>query len=388
MNNNFTIVFSLFFAWIERISKRKLFPYILSLILVLLSLFFTKPTFSDFYSKSLAWETVMLKSNDLTNQLQHIDPSNWLSKKVFRISIPVLIKVFHLSPIHVIILQYFINYFLLFFCYHLVLKITKDTVISTLISCGITFIYFGKSGFYDLSYQWFDVFAYFSLILAMYSKSYLSIFFFSTFAAWTDERGFIALSIVFLFHQLEKIKIDSFSIIQFFKLKKSAFFVVLAGFCYLAIRKFLSYKYDMHTPSDGATFKLINYTIPYLKIGMWTFLEGFWILFLFFILQCLIYKKFGILLIIILPIIVISIVSVCVTDITRSGSYMVPIIFVLVGMLYSKSHVNEFRIILLVCFLVTLLFPTVMICPDFEKEKMFPLSFLVWITKHFSFFNF
>src|SRR6186713_3449619 len=97
-----------FFSWIERRSTHKNYPLYLTLILVGSSLFLAFPRY-DLYRNTTAWDVTMLKSKDLTNNLQHIPPASYLAKKVFRLTVPVIIRIFHLNRIAVLVIQFILG---------------------------------------------------------------------------------------------------------------------------------------------------------------------------------------------------------------------------------------------------------------------------------------
>src|SRR4051812_373144 len=125
-------------AWVDRFSvlienssSSRFYPLRLSLLLMFLSLLFATPKFTAFNPSSYAWQTVALKSSDLTNQLNHIDPHSWLSKKVFRLTVPINMRISHLPPLGILILQYLLGIGLLVLCYKLSIRILNDAVNAT-----------------------------------------------------------------------------------------------------------------------------------------------------------------------------------------------------------------------------------------------------------------
>jgi hypothetical protein len=76
------------------------------------------------------------------------------------------------------------------------------------------------------------------------------------------------------------------------------------------------------------------------------------------------------------PILVLGTVAGCVTDITRSGSFMLPIVFVLIrypGIFFNQL---QMRSILFSCFAITLLFPPVFVCLDWGAANWYFSPFL------------
>jgi len=371
-----------FYDWVEIKSSIKFYPFYLALFLVICSVVFVWPRYDLINTHSVAWNTVIIKSKDLTNSLTYIPSGSWLAKKVFRLTVPVIMKVTHLTPIGIFILQSILGYLLIVFSYKLCYRILKDSVSSTFIAAGIIFLYFGRASFYDFFCCWFDGFAYFFIIMAFFCRNSIGIFLFSTLAAWTDERAFIALSIVFLFHQIINISKSPIKLKHLIALNNKSIAVIFAMAFYLIIRLFLQINYGMHTPTGGVGLAMLKVTLPVLTIGIWTFLEGFWLLLIvtcFFIIKNKEYVFFVVVLIILS---VFFVVSGCVTDITRSGSYLVPFIFVLIIYLNKKIQLYELRRLFLICFIITFLFPSVFVGADWKMTAWFQSSLIILLFRH------
>ena len=141
----------IFYDWIEKKSIKKYYCFYLAFILMLCSLTLAMPNFSTFNPNSDTWDAIILKSKDLTNSLNLYEPSSGIAKKVFRLLVPIIIRITHLNPLGIVILQYIIGYLLILYCYKLSLKILNDAVSSTFIASGIVFLYFGRACFGESS---------------------------------------------------------------------------------------------------------------------------------------------------------------------------------------------------------------------------------------------
>jgi hypothetical protein len=370
---------------IERRSNCKYYEIKLSFMLVFLTCFFSTPmVFYFFFQEGLpsAWETVMLKSVNLTDTLDHIEPYSWQAKKVFRLTIPVLIKLFHLPPYIIISFQILVGYLLFLFSYRLAFRISKDSIQATLITSGFAFLYFGKASIFEYQYAWFDGFSYFFLIMAMYSRNIYSIIFFSTLAAWNDERAFIALSFVFLFQFFENFSTNKMTIKDLFNVNKNAIAVLIAIFFYIFVRLVISYYFNMLTPHEGVGLNIIFRTYSFIPIGLLTFFEGFYILlavfFIFMIKSSDYLRSFFIS----VPLLIMTVVSFCVTDITRSGSFALPIVFIAIHFLKNKICEKEMRAILLICLLISFIIPPVFICVDWSITSMLTKPSLIRMLEY------
>ncbi len=375
-NNSIAIPF---YKWIETKSKIKSYPFLFALFLMIASLLLVTPKFSIFNPDSMGWSTVKLKSNDLTNSLTTIYRKNWNAKKVFRLTVPVIMRITHAKPLAILILQYVLGFFTILNLYKLAYKITEDPVTSTFTAAGIVFLYFGRAAFYDIEFAWFDGFTFFCLITALYSQNFIIIFLLSSVAAWTDERGFIALSIVLLYHQLKNLNLSEITIKSLLLPQKNSIAVISAVACYIAVRLSLTHLYNMHTPSGDANYLVLQKTLPYLGIGMWTFIEGFWMMVLFSFILMLKNKNYLLGFLLLSVICLFTLIAGCVLDVTRSGSFMVPVLFIF--LLYLKNNINKenLRKLLLASFIFSLLFPPFLLCldPDWHLNALFQFPFYI-----------
>ena len=331
---------SLFF-WIEKKSEKWYYVYVLSLFSILATCQLN--SIYEFKTRSviIKWNVLLLKSQDLTNSLDFLDPARNEAKLVFRLFIPVLIRLFHLNYIKLHIIQYIVGYLLIIASFKLADKLLKDKVSASFITIGLVCTYFGKTSFYDMATYWFDGFAYFFIILGMLVSSPFLIFLFCTCAAWVDERAFMALSIVLVFQQL--ILIKSKNKIQFkdlIVLNSRSIAVLIAILTYVVFRLYLQTYYSMHTPlSEGlVSFNTFEKNIPFFPMGLLSFLEGFWLLYFIFSLITIKNREYLLFTLISLIVIVFSTSAGMVFDVTRSGSYLMPLIFVIIIVLTNNFH--------------------------------------------------
>ncbi len=380
-------VFNNLNEFVERKSKTKFYDYRYAALLFFISMIFALPEVLLYFKgesslHNTGWETVILKSKDLTNNLSHVDPYLWKSKKVFRLTIPVIMKVFNLTVTNIVILQILIGYFFFLFSFRLSKDILGDSVQATFFTFGLAFLYLGRASLFEYGNAWFDGFSYFFLLLALYSKNIFSVFTFSMLAAWNDERAFLGLSLVFLFHYFQTYQIDKPSYWNITNINKSAIFVIIAMFAYLLIRYMLFSIYNMQTPTAGANLDVIRQTYSFLPIGLFSFFEGYYFLlfafvFLFFDKGSNYIKLFWVG----SASIILFVVSFCVTDVTRSGTFAFPLIFIAIQHIRAHLSNGELKILLLLSSLFTLFVPPIFICVDWDTVEFFPTSSLMWIIR-------
>lgn len=344
---------------IETKANYKYYSIILCFILVIVSILFAFAPAINSDTNSLTWQVIMLKANDLTNSLSFLPKDSGLSKKVFRLTVPIFIRVFHLNVNSVLILQYILGYGILFYSYRLSVRILSDVVIATFIVVGMAFIYFGRAAFVDVISIWFDAWAFFFLVLTLYCQKTYLIFIFASFAAWTDERALIALPIGVLFHQIANLN-QSYSFKTFVKINTKSFSVIVAIIGYLFVRYLLGKLYNMHTPISseaGVSFSEIKRNIDFIPLGIWTFLEGFWIIIIVGIVSTFIQKDYFLLSSLVIQLLISTVVACCVYDITRSGAYVFPIVFVVLVYLRQKIDVIALKRLVFQAAYISFLFP-------------------------------
>ncbi len=330
------------------------------------SIFLAWPCFNCFDPGSIAWEVVFRKAADPLDDLRDVPEYLWLSKKVFRLTVPLIISIMGLGPIGTIVLQFAVNYLLFAFTFKLALRVLKDPIAATWLTAGLAFLYFGRAGLHDLEHLWFDGLAFFFLIAAMHARRPIAIFLWCTLAAWTDERAFMALGNVLLFHQLEGVPDRS---IRLLRPKPNGVAALIAIGAYLVLRIILAGRYDLPTSTYGAEPAYLERTLIYLPIGAWTFLEGFWIILIAVVGLAFRSRHYFLAFFLAIASLCAIMIAGSVSDITRSGSYLVPIVFVCLLML--KEHLAEIPIrrLLLVAGVTSLLFPAVIVCPDWEIAR-------------------
>jgi len=368
-------IYDYIIGFVGKLSKKAYYPFLLCLSLCLVGWILVYPiifevTYKTFFADiqvpadpnhkynlfKEAWEVVTFKSKNLSHSLGHIDPDSWLSKKVFRLTIPLIMNVMHIPPVGIIAMQVLAGFLILLYCYRLSNRMMEDSISSTFFTAAVSFTYVGRSAYVD-TYTWFDAFSYLLLILSIYFTRPLLVFLFAFLTAWIDERSFIALSIVFLFHQTRADLKSKNEHISIFKLNGKSLAVILAVTSYLLIRFYLQYKYGMRTPTGLVGLYVIKHTLSHLGIGVWTFLEGLWFIYLLSLAYLWMDGDWRMLAVISFPFFMFTAISASVYDTTRSGSFLFPIIFMSMSVILRKMTVPDMRKVLLICFLSCLTYP-------------------------------
>jgi hypothetical protein len=353
------------FIKIESLSAGKYFKYKIVFALVLINLFFATPPYHYFSAlvdctegptKCENWTAVLKKVDKPLDGLKEFPPESHAAKKVYRITVPVIMKLTFSNPYRIYLIQFFLGIITLLIIYNYSFKILdNDAVSASLLITGIAFIYFGRSFFVDL-YSWFDGWAFFFLLLTVLLNRWYFILAAAILASWTDERALIALLIAFIAHQTTLNKRNNYSFLELIKLNKNSVAILASIVLYLLVRFYLE-SINVKTPSPNVGLTTIIRQIEFIGFGLWSFFEGFWLLVLLFFALTLYNKHYILSIVYFIPIIVLSIVSFMVFDITRSGSYMFYIIFPMIIYIYRYIAKNSIRILLLFSALVSFIFP-------------------------------
>lgn len=361
------------YPWVAQKSAHRFYAYALVLLCVGLGLLFVFPATIGFNQE--AWDAVLLKSREPTHTLSHVAPDSWVAKKVFRLSVPVLVRVFHLNAAGVMAAQFALGFLLLIVGYNLSLRLVKDAVAATFIAAGMAFLYFGRTCFTELYYATFDGWGYCFLILTLYFRNRAAVFLFASLAAWTDERAFLVLPTAMLFHQMTGPRTDQagtdaedaersrfgaralFPWLSPRSLDGRALTVLAAMIGYVLLREYMTWRYHMVTPLWAVGAPVLKYNMPYLPFGTITFLEGYWL--------ALGVAWFGmakrrhvfLALAVAGQVAVSTVVAGCVYDITRSGSFLFPIVFVAFAYLKACLDERALRLTAFLCMVLTFVFP-------------------------------
>lgn len=279
-------------------------------------------------------------------EASNFDESLNVAKRDLRILPPIIGKTIGFNSIGLIILNNLMNCGFIFLTIVLFERILRNRTTSFLFSLGLSLTFLGKSGFTDTIYAHFDMIAFFLNLLAMCSHPILAIplMFLSFFV---DERALISGFFVLLYFYI--IQKDSKPNIKY-----------LVGFiisivAYIISRYLLFTYFRLQTPIGNTAdvgLKVLSLNILSFRgiIGTFLTFEFFWIIvFLAFIqLKYLdLNQKLGSLLLILVGIGS----SWLVYDITRSISYIFPLVFLsvfIINKIYDSKILNYIAFVIMV----------------------------------------
>ena len=309
--------------------------FIISIISVCVALFFTKPKMldieRDLNTNTLQlWKAVEIKKNNLASDLSEFAPNSGEAKYVFRLTAPVIMKVFDLSrkSLFIVVLAFG---FLTYIYWNLIcLNLFKSVKYSFLLSIGLATSYFGVAFYIDTGTP-VNAISYLLILMGIYftiKRSYL-LYPILILMFFNDERAILAYSFIG-YHQLFN---QNFN---FKKLLGKDFLLLCSTFLFCLITKvILSQIWNISTPLSGVGLDILIGQWKYLNFGLFTGLEGFIIpiaIACYFFLR----KKNWIELSFILGISIIFIIGASiVSDMTKSIAYLVPFTIILLSRISS-----------------------------------------------------
>ena len=344
------------FRLIHKITCRKNW-FILSTVLALAgALFFAFPGYKEItqgdYPKG--WDAVLEKSaNPFLNMGDKYGNGSHDSKLTFRLTVPLIAHGLRLGVYGLIILQFCAGVISLGLSVWIGYQFTRDKVIGLLTGLLFAGTYAGTTAFVELR-GIFDGIAIFFLLLALSSKNFIIISTAAFLASWTDERGWIALSLVLLYHAIPEPG-QKFTLTWRDFVKRPTIAVATGAIGYVVTRLVIASVFSLETSTGGVGLSLFIDQFNQFPMGTWTALEFGWVL---VVLSCILLIRFRAFLYVTLYLValaVIIIVSLSVVDITRSMAYLIPAIFIAIKILATFLPPEKLRHLLLWSSLFTLI---------------------------------
>jgi hypothetical protein len=332
-----------------------------AIVAMLLSFFNNQSPLNDFKTY---YEEVIIKkgeyflynvtkdrSQNLTEHRIYEEPAS--NNRVFRLTLPVLVKIFHVRHVSIFVygLQLLLGILLYFLLTRFLFQILNDKLSTMLAVIALACIYFGTSFFVEYG-GYGDFYTFFFLFLSIYFRNPLLVFLAMFTATWCDERAVVAGTLVFAYWWIaEKIKEDK--LISFVP-NAQMLAVLVAIIAYIAIRfGYLIPHLGMeNTYKKGEFTEQLFASLPSFGFKFIWVLEGFWLVMLLAFVVLYLKKDYFKLLIIFGGTIAMIVSGFTTYDSTRSGSFVFPMIFL--GLIAVKTKLTE-KEIRIFMFLVALL---------------------------------
>lgn len=330
-----------------------------------------------------AWGVLCLRATNLMDMSLIEAGDSHTRKLTFRLILPILLKLFHQNVWLIVIFQGLLGSFMMYLIAKIVYQLTSNKLTTFYFTLATSSIYFGISAFWELG-GFGDSIAYAMLIVAMYYRNPLIIFFAISIASWTDERGFIAGGYI-IFWWLCKNSINTkMEFKELFKqlFSKQTLAIVMAWACYIAVRIWLIKKYHIvvDTHQIGG-FMLGPEHSSSIGLGLWSSIEAFWVLILVtgFIMignwreMRFIFAGY------VFSILFLCLTSCMVSDINRSISYGYPLI--LISMLIMNKYISRRELHYFTAFLslICLIHPLLLTFGSNKVVWAYPLPYQVLI---------
>lgn len=330
-----------------------------SVFLVLfVALFLSFPSYDVFEDKDYIkthWKPVLIKiENPFADLTTIYSPGSHASKLNLRLTVPIIARYLHLGIYEIIFLQFLFGIGLFFATVKLTYKITQDRITSFIASLTIGSIFPGITSFVELR-GIFDGIAISLLIFSLLIQNPIWIWFCLFLSFWTDERAIIASSLVWLFHTFTNKLVNKFHFTTLFRIQSIS--VIIAWATYAISRYLVSIYFNLHTPTGGVGLHILLDQVNNAPMGIWTGLEGGWVLVLFAIISLILQRSYIWLLLFIVFSSSIIILALSVVDITRSMAYILPAFFFALRILSLTEKIEDVRKYVLLSCLISILWP-------------------------------
>jgi hypothetical protein len=368
-----------FLGYLEKFTGAKNWKIKFSLICFGLVLFFSFPPYENFITRNQhdTWEIVLKQIDNPLVQYSQDKPESHNAKRTFRLFVPTVCKVFHVKNIYII---YFLQLTIAIVFFYLVIsityRITDDKISALLVSLAFSFTYVGQVGVLDM-FAKFDGIAITCLLAAMYFNRPLLIFLFCSAAAWTDERGLIASSLIFIWWKAQEAENGDFGFRRFVVPERNSMAVIFAGLSYLLLRFYLQNEYDLTTVESGVGLSIFFNQLNMVPFGVWSAFEGLWIMIILALMSLLYKKNYALFFLTAIASLASVGVSFLVLDITRSMIYCLPLFFISIQVLSKTETHDFFRNQALLCLLICVIVPTYFAEGAFRIEGSSPLVFKI-----------
>jgi len=367
------------FNIILQISSRRYAFILLPFIATAISLFSAYPSYDivDDQEMSSNWNAILHQTTDPFNPEEY-NGSSHQANLAFRLTPVFLARVFLIENIYgYLILQFVCLVFLFIVISRLFKKIIDDPVVYYLLTLSISLTFIGNVLCSDYR-GFFDVVAFLCLSTSMFFKNSKLIFLVLLLAYFADERALIASGLIYVYFVFERSQdVKSINFRSFILFQNKLIALVLSWLSYVIIRVTLSDLFGLKTNDEVLVDYLFTKTIHQINMlpfGLWTGLEGFWIILLLSIIVLIQNRKWFALCLYLLALVVVIFVAIWVFDITRSMAYLLPSIFLSLILLSKSQNPLMLRYISLVV-LVLCIFPTYYAGGAKEISWLYPFPF-------------
>lgn len=337
-------------ALIRKIVMSKNWDIQAAIIIFILIHFVSFPSYNLQYEN---WSDQYEKSSKVLSNMEFGSEFSHKAKINVRITVPILIKIFNLSPLGLILLKSLVGLIFIYLILRMFCLILEDKYLAMLLTISCAFVGFGKAAILEQR----QIFDGLSLTLALASfltrSSFIALLCLIS-GFFNDERTLITVFLFTLYfyqfnNQLNR-KRDT----------KYPHMVLISFILFISIRLFMQVKLGIESPFGGVGLTTFLNQINAVSIGYFMFLEGFWIIVLYSLYLLLNSKQNKPLIIFTwISFLLGSLSSFLVIDHGRSILYSYPIIFFGISYLKKTINVEKLRTIIIATLISCILIPTI-----------------------------
>jgi hypothetical protein len=282
------------------------------------------------------------------------------AKMKFRLFLPTLVRI--VGAKHFEIWLYFLTFILGFFYIYLIAQIASNIlgentnrILVLLFVAGFTNLYAGGGSFVLDIVPYGDFFAFLFLLLSIYTRNPLLIFAFCQCAFWVDERALVNAIFVMLWWIFTPFNVNKFTL----KLNPQLLAVFVSGVIYVAIRQYLTMYYQLQDATYAGEFiTTFKENSKMLSLRIWAGFDGMWMLIVMGLIVLRREKQYQFLSILLGSLITSISFAFIAYDVNRGISYGFVVLLISLGICKNYLSEKELKYVLIVCFLVSILSPT------------------------------
>lgn len=336
----------------QRLVSNDMWAVSSTVIALVICLFMSYPnilTLDAQYVQDSNWEAIMQKvDNPLFDLLNQYNPRSAAANMNFRLTVPIIAYPFGImiSPAGMLAIQAGFGVLLLYFVIRTSFRITQDRLTALYMGILVGSIFAGITAFWEVRGR-FDGVALCFLLLALTGRNPILILISVFLSGWTDERGLIASSLVFVYYMIEPVLMfDKPEVASVFNRRSLS--VVAAWVLYFVFRLIATDVIGLRNNGGGNLG--IDYFIDEFNnfpMALWTGLEGGWLLTGLAIILLIKLRRYLSAFLTLGSILVIAVVAQMVVDKTRSMAYLLPVLFIALLILRQDSILSTRRLCLI-----------------------------------------
>jgi hypothetical protein len=265
------------------------------------------------------------------------EPISHMAKFAFRLTVPVFAHIVGLHHAGALVLQVLSGVAVLWLSLGLFYRVTSNRALAAICTAGIATTFPGVAAFSSDYRGFFDGVAYALLLAAMSWRSPVSVFTFTLLAGFTDERALVATVFVALWWWL--LDAPSASPRGVARWSSPVAAVAAGWVAYVILRLWLMRTFGLATPvgnAAGVGVRLLSQQVGLgLPFAAWSALESLWVPVAAAVLVVAHGRRWFIAGALVAGTAVMLAISGSVLDATRSISYVFPIVFVAVRILWT-----------------------------------------------------